>query len=148
VKLSTKGRYSARAMLELALNYDKGPLILGEIAKRQEISVKYLERIMNLLVAAGLVRSERGKNGGFRITKDPSKIKLGQIIRITEGSLSIVNCVDDEKTCRRSKECIMRLIWTKVASAMDEVLYSITLQDMVDMHKAKQSGKGPGMYHI
>ena len=97
MKLSTKGRYAARAMLELALNFGKGPLQLREIAQKQEISERYLERLMTALVTAGLVRSLRGRHGGFKLAKPPKEIQLAQIIQAVEGSLSPVDCVDNEQ---------------------------------------------------
>ena len=148
MKLSTKGRYGARAMLELALNYKKGPVILSDISRRQEISAKYLERIMNLLVSSGLVRSERGKNGGFTLAREPSKITLGQIVRVTEGSLSVVNCVDDKKICKRSGDCVMLQIWSGLTDTINKQLNSITLKDIAEMHLERKTSKKDAMYYI
>ncbi|MCJ7811854.1 Rrf2 family transcriptional regulator [bacterium] len=95
MKLTTRGRYAARAMLELALNYGNRPLQLREIAQRQEISERYLERIMTALVTADLVRSLRGQQGGFSLAKHPNEIRLTQVIQAVEGSLNLVECVND-----------------------------------------------------
>ena len=133
MKLSTKGRYAARAMMELALVYGTGPMRLSEIAEKQEISVRYLERMMNAMVTAGLVRSTRGQHGGFTLAKSPNTIRLSQVVQAAEGPLSIVECVDNPELCGRYDICVTREIWEKLKGAIDDVLDSITLQDMVEM---------------
>lgn len=148
MKLSTKGRYGARAMLELALNYGKGNILLRDIAKRQEISERYLERIMNALASAGLVKSLRGQHGGFSLAKPIEQIKLSQIIQIVEGSIAPSLCVDNPNWCKRSSTCITHDIWKQLKKAMLNVLDSITLQDMVEMQKKKVSKGGIQMYYI
>jgi Rrf2 family protein len=148
MNLSTKGRYAARAALELAKSYDQGDLKLGEIAKRQEISERYLERLMNSLITAGLVRSTRGKKGGFRLTRHPDQIKLSQIIRAAEGSLSLVNCVDYPHECHRYQECVTRDVWKKISKSMINILNKITLKDMIRMQKEKTESSRSDMYHI
>ena len=148
MKLTTKGRYAARAMVELALNHGNGPTQLREIAQKQEISERYLERMMTALVTAGLVRSTRGQHGGFALTKNPSEILLSQIIQAVEGSLSLVDCVDDDQLCSRSDICITRDIWVKVKEAMLNVLEAITLEQMVEMQKKKLNRPDLKMYHI
>lgn len=137
MKLSTKGRYGARAILELALNYEKGVLTVHDIAQKQEISEKYLERIMSSLVSAGLVTSSRGQHGGIILAKSPEKIRLSEVIQVVEGSISPVSCLDNPKVCSRVGFCITRDIWEKMKQAMLTVLDSITLQDMVEMQKKK-----------
>lgn len=139
MKLSTKGRYGARAMLELALNYGKGPVLLREISERQDISARYLERMMTALVCAGLVRSSRGQSGGFTLAKPPKEISLDQIIQSLEGSIAPVACVDEPKLCDRVEICITHDIWKKLNKAMLNVLKSITLEDMVEMQRKKLS---------
>ncbi|UCD83425.1 MAG: Rrf2 family transcriptional regulator [Deltaproteobacteria bacterium] len=148
MKLSTKGRYGTRAMLELALSYKKGPMLLREIAQRQEISERYLERMMTALVSAGLVLSSRGKNGGFALAKPPGEIRLGQIIQAVEGSIAPVSCVDDPKLCDRVDICITRDIWKKLKKSMSETLDSVTLENMVDMQKKKLAKSEACMYYI
>ncbi|TET69253.1 MAG: RrF2 family transcriptional regulator [Candidatus Aminicenantes bacterium] len=148
MKLSTKARYGARAMLELALNYEKGSLLLREIAQRQEISHRYLERIMNVLVSAGLVRSSRGQHGGFSLAKSPGEIRLSQVIQAVEGSIAPTSCVDDPKICNRVDICITRDIWEKLKKAMLEVLDSITLDNMIEMQKKKLAKPKGRMYYI
>ncbi len=148
MKLTTKGRYAARAMLELALNYGNGPMQLREIAQKQEISERYLERMMTALVTTGLVRSTRGQNGGFSLAKSPGEILLSQIIQAVEGSLSLVDCVDNDKLCSRADICITRDIWVKVKEAMLDVLNGINLEQMIEMQKKKLNRPGHKMYHI
>ena len=138
MKLSTKGRYATRAILELALQYTGEPVRLHEIASRQEISNRYLEQIMTMLVASGLVRSMRGKRGGFSLTKPPGEIRLIDIIKVVEGSIALVDCVNDATICERSNLCISRDIWCRLSGAISEILSSITLEDMVKMHQQKQ----------
>lgn len=137
MKLSTKGRYAARAMLELASAYGTGPMRLREIAQNQEISVRYLERMMNAMVTAGLVRSTRGQRGGFALSKSPNTILLSQVVQAAEGPLSIVECVDDPEFCSRYEFCVTREIWEKLRAAVEDVLNSFTLQDMVEMQQKK-----------
>ena len=148
MKLSTKGRYGARAMLELALNYEKGRVSLREIAQRQEISERYLEHMMTALVSAGLVRSSRGQHGGFSLIRHPGEIRLSQVIQAVEGSIAPSPCVDDAKLCSRVDICITRDIWERLKKAMLEVLNSITLENMVEMQKEKLAKPQSQMYYI
>ena len=137
MKLSTKGRYAARAMLELAMAYGTGPIHLSKIARGQEISERYLERMMNAMVTAGLVRSTRGQYGGFHLSMAPDEIRLLQVVQATEGTLTPVDCVDDPKLCNRSDFCITRDIWGRLKTEIENVLDSITLHDMVEMQQKK-----------
>ena len=139
MKLSTRGRYGTRAMLDLALHYGKGPVLLKDTARRQEISERYLEHIMIALVSTGLVQSMRGQHGGFSLAKVPKEIKLSQIIQAVEGPISLVACVDDPKICNRVDVCVTHEIWKKLKKAMLEILDSITLEDIAKMHKKKLS---------
>ncbi len=148
MKLSTKGRYGARAMLELALSYKKGLVLLREIAQKHEISERYLERIMIALVSAGLVTSSRGKYGGFSLAKPPGEIRLSQVIQAVEGSISPALCVDDPRLCDRVEICVTRDIWIKLKESMSETLDSITLENMVEMQKQKLINPETFMYHI
>ncbi len=148
MKLSTKGRYAARAMLDLALHNEKKIVLLKDIARRQEISERYLENIMRILASNGLVVSVRGRNGGFSLTREPCDIKLSQIIQAVEGSVSPVCCVDNPKSCKRMPICVTYAIWGKLKKATFDMLDSITLEDMVKMQKEKLKGKELGMYYI
>jgi len=147
MRLSTKGRYGARAMLDLALNFGKDPVLLRDIARRQEVSEKYLEHSISALRKAGLVRSVRGARGGYILAKSPSEIRLSKIMEVLEGSMAPVDCVDDPQVCHRANLCVTRDIWVKMKEAIDNILKSTTLQDMVEQQKGKESSKSI-MYDI
>ena len=132
MKLSTRTRYGIRAILELAENYGNGPLQLRVIAHDQGVSVKYLEQLMAMLKAAGIVRSVRGSKGGYILAKTPGQIKVSECFQCLEGSLITTECVEDESFCERTNDCIARQVWTEVQEAVMGVLQSMTLQDLVD----------------
>jgi len=138
MKLSTKGRYGSRAMLDLALNYGKGPILLKDIALRQEISIRYLEQLIAPLKASGLVKSSRGSKGGYTLSKLPSDINLSEIIYVLEGSIVPVECVTRPQGCRRSRNCVTRDVWVDIYKAIQAILESLTLQDLVNRHFKKQ----------
>jgi Rrf2 family protein len=124
-----------RAALELAENYPKGPLQLKIIAKRQEISVKYLEQIMTSLRSGDFIRSIRGPKGGYMLAKAPNQIKLSVVFDCLEGTITTVECVEDENFCTRSDDCIARQLWAQMQQAIRSVLLSLTLQDLIDRAK-------------
>lgn len=136
MKISTKGRYGIRLMLYLALNYENGRISLKEISKKQDISEKYLEQIINPLTKADLVTSYRGAQGGYSLSLNPSEITVGAILRILEGSLSPVSCIDNHN-CDRENICVSLSLWTKIKEAIDNVVDNITLQDLVNEYKEK-----------
>jgi Rrf2 family protein len=119
-------------MLDLAARHDQGPTPLREIAKRQDLSVKYLEQLIIPLKAAGYIRSVRGARGGYTLARKPDKISVGQIIQVLEGGLSLVDCVDDAKVCEREKNCPTRDIWLRMSERLMEELSSLTLRDVLD----------------
>ena len=131
MKLTTKGRYATRAMLDLALHRDEGAVLVRDIARRQEVSEKYLKQLLAPLKAAGLVRTIRGARGGLTLAKPPSEIKLIEIVQVMEGSMASVECVDDAQICSRSDSCVTRQVWTEMKEATDKVLESTNLQDLV-----------------
>lgn len=131
MKLSTKGRYAIRAMLDLALQSGDSPTMVKDISERQGISTLYLEQLFARLNNAGLVRSIRGPKGGFILTKSPSQTKISDILQIMEGSSAPVECVDNATFCSRADSCATRNVWIELKKAMDEVLESTTLQDLV-----------------
>ena len=135
MKISTRGRYGTRMMLDLAAHHDQGPTPLREIAKRQDLSVKYLEQLIIPLKAAGYIRSVRGARGGYTLAKKPDKISVGQIIKVLEGGLSLVDCVEDPKVCEREKNCPTRDIWLRMSERLMEELSSLTLSDVLDGKK-------------
>ncbi len=132
MKLSTRVRYGARALVDLATHYGESPQLIREVARRQEISQHYLEQIIITLKAAGLVKSIRGARGGVILAKPPSQISLDEVVRVLEGSTAPVECVDDPGVCSRSDGCAMRDVWTEVKHAIDQVLRPRTLQDLVN----------------
>ena len=138
MRLSTKGRYAARLMQELALEYGKGPVLLKEVAERQEISEKYLGHLISPLKAAGLINSTRGAHGGYTLAKAPEDITLAEVVQAVEGNLSLVECVSSPEVCSRVEVCVTRDIWSQLSEKMMEILKSITLQDMVNRQKQKQ----------
>lgn len=142
--LSTKGRYGLKIMYELALNYGEGPMPLKEVAQRQQLSETYLEQLIAHLKKAGLVRSIRGAQGGYELTRKPEEITVGEIIRTLEGPLAPSECVmDDEPECIKAENCVTRLIWEKIMEGINNVVDSITLNDMVnDYYKLKRKKEG------
>ena len=111
MRISTKGRYGTRAMVDIGENYGKGPVSLRKLAERQCISMKYMEQIIPLLKTSGLIRSARGARGGYVLAKEPRKISLHDIVQALEGSWSLVDCLDDDTLCDRAKECVTYEIW-------------------------------------
>lgn len=137
MKISTKGRYALRLMLDLALNSNGDYITIKSIAARQEISEKYLEQIISLLHRAGYVKSTRGAQGGYKLAKSPSEYTVGDIIRLTEGSMAPVDCVN-ARECSRSKICVTRDVWKEIHEAICEVVDNITLETLVDKQKNKE----------
>jgi Rrf2 family transcriptional regulator, cysteine metabolism repressor len=135
MKLSTRGRYGARAALELTLRFGSGPVMVREIAEHQEISERYLEHILNSLRASGIVRSTRGARGGYELAKPPSAITVGDVVRSLEGPLDVVSCTRDED-CTRASVCVTTEIWCDVRDAIEGVLDGVTLEELaVRYHK-------------
>lgn len=142
MKLSTKGRYGLRAMIQMASNQGNGPMATHEIARLQNLSERYLEQLFIPLKQAGLVKSIRGSQGGYILGREPEKISVGDIIRVLEGPLAPVNCVNETnpEACDRSSTCVTRPIWTQVRDAITQVLDSYSLADLVEKSK-KMPGK-------
>lgn len=136
MKLSTKGRYGVKAMFELSLSDGKGPIALNNIAEKQRISVSYLEQLFSSLRKAGLVKSIRGAQGGYVLGKKPKDITVGDIIRTLEGSLAPSDCVgdDESKECNRANQCVTRIVWERIRDSVNDVIDTMTLQDMIDDH--------------
>jgi len=139
MKLSTRTRYGIRAILELAENHNKGPLQVNTIAREEDISGKYLEQLMAILKSAGLVRSVRGSKGGYILAKAPNLIKLNEVFNCLEGPVVTVECVENKDYCARTADCVARQVWMQVQQAITDVLYSITLQDLVDRAKDRKA---------
>ena len=138
MKISTKGRYALRLMIDLASNSNGNPISLKDVAKRQGISDKYLEQIISVLNKAGYVRSVRGAQGGYLLKMEPSEYTVGMILRLTEGSLSPVACVEDDTiVCDKIDSCVTVMVWKKINDAVNNVVDNITLQDLVDWQNEK-----------
>ena len=138
MKLSTRTRYGIRAMAELARNYGQGPMQLRMIAKKQDISTKYLEHLMAILKAAGLVVTVRGARGGYMLSRAPEKIKLSACFDCLEGRTVTVECVEDENFCARQVDCVVREVWVQMHEAIHHVLESQSLRDIVEKSKNKK----------
>lgn len=138
MKLSTKGQYGVKAMFDLALHYGSEPISLKGIAERQNISEYYLEQLMGALRRDNLVKSVRGAQGGYVLSRDPSEITVGEILNILEGPLEISECLSEDEgaECSKVHYCATRLIWIKIRKAVNDVVNSITLADMVNDYNA------------
>lgn len=139
MKVSTKGRYALRLMIDLA-EHDHGSFIpLKDISARQDISIKYLEQIVNQLSRSGLLRSVRGAQGGYRLAKPMQEYTAGEILRVTEGGLAPVACLEvNASVCPRNDCCSTLPFWNGFANAIDTYVDSVTLEDLVNQHKAQQ----------
>lgn len=137
MKISTRARYGLRMMLELALHYGQGALLLKKIARNQEISEKYLGQLTIPLKAKGLIISERGAKGGYQLSRPPAKIKLAEIFEVLEGPLNLLDCLKNSASCKRSAGCVTRLVWDKLNSQIFQILNSLSLENLVKMQKSK-----------
>jgi Rrf2 family transcriptional regulator, cysteine metabolism repressor len=147
MKLSTRGRYGTRAVLDLALHHADEPVALKEVSERQQISLPYLEHLIKPLIDSGIIRSVKGPKGGIALAREPGKIKLSEIIQALEGSTAPAECVDNPKLCNRSEQCVTRDVWEEVMNAMNGVLESITIQNLVERQQRKKGAKD-SMYYI
>ncbi len=139
MKISTRGRYALRLMLDLAINDSGEPIRLKDISKRQNISDKYLEQIISILNKAGFVKSIRGPQGGYRLSRQPKDYTVGMILRITEGSLAPISCLDtDVNECDRQGDCVTLILWKKMDEAIKGVVDTITLEDMKEWSQQKK----------
>lgn len=133
MKISTKGRYALRLMLDLAVNGGEKPVRIKEISERQEISDKYLEQIISILVKNSFVVSTRGPQGGYRLAKEPGEYTVGSIIRVIEGRLCPVACLEtEENKCDRKCQCITLPLWEKLDEAINNVVDNVTLEDLIE----------------
>lgn len=142
MKLSTKGRYGLRAMVDLALNCESGEAVcIQSISERQHISESYLEQLVRKLRTAGLVNSVRGAGGGYQLAKAPSEISVGDVLRACEGSLEAVSCgsAEGENACDQADLCVTRIVWERVNSAIEGAVDNITLEQLVEESHRKNS---------
>ena len=145
MKLSTRGRYGTRLMLELAKHYGKGPINITEISKNQGISVKYLEQIIIPLKKAKLIKSVRGPKGGHTLSKSPDKIFLLQILKPLESHLTLVDCVSDDDTCEHIETCLIRPVWGKAYHAMMNIFKETSLEDILQSSANKPDASDFGL---
>ena len=138
MKLSTKGRYGVRLMLDIALHCAEGPVPLRAISKRQDITEKYLWHLINPLKSAGLIEATRGAHGGYVVAKPLSDISIKEIVRALEGPLTLVKCVEKPASCKKAQSCVARDVWKEVADKISDTLDSITLKDIVENHHNKK----------
>ena len=139
MRLSTRSRYGTRLMLDMAEHYGEGPIQLGDIAKRQEVSVKYLEQIIIPLKKARYIKSVRGPKGGHTLAKPPGEITVGEIVALLENGTSLVECAGEGTVCDRAQLCPTRLLWKEASEAMFDRLEATTLADLVKRAKALES---------
>ena len=137
MKLSTKGRYGTRALLDVAIHQGDIPVQLKDVAERQQISLSYLEHLVAPLVAAGIIKSTRGAHGGVSLGRLAEEIPLIDVVRALEGSVAPVECVDDPAKCSRADGCVTRDLWIETKRAMESVLESTTLADLVRRQRDK-----------
>ena len=141
MKMSTKGRYGLRAMVDLAMTSENGPVSIQSIAERQELSEKYLEQLLALLKKAGLVKSIRGHQGGYLINGDPKAISVGDILRALEGDLTPVECsgLEEESSCKAAKSCVTKYVWKRINDSMEEAVDGITLAELMEQGRSIQA---------
>jgi Rrf2 family protein len=134
MKLTTRTRYGVRFLFQLALNYENGTMQLNEIAKKEQISEKYLEQIASFLKSSGLITAQRGAQGGYQLSRDPSAINLEEVVGKLEGSSYILDCLETGD-CDKSGNCVAQRVWKKLDSSIKDTLKAIRLSDMVDDYK-------------
>jgi Rrf2 family protein len=139
VRISTKGDYASRALQDLALRYNQGPVPIEAIAQRQALPARYLEQLLLTLKRGGLVGSKRGVNGGYYLAKPPREITLGQILRTVDGPIAPIFCVAEtpQETCSQESLCVLREIWTEVRDAMAAIVDNTTLADICERVQAR-----------
>lgn len=137
MRISTRGRYALKIMLDLALNYEEGYVPLRGVAERQGVSAKYLEQIIAMLSSSRLIKSTRGKSGGYMLSRHPSEYTVGEILRATEGSLAPISCVEDSPNrCTQSGCCPTLFFWEGLNRTINEYIDSTTLEDVVNQEKS------------
>ena len=135
MKLSTRSRYGTRMMLDIAQHYDAGPVQIGDIARRQDISVKYLEQLVIPLKKADYVKSVRGPKGGYMLARHPKEITVGEIVKVLEGGVNLSDCIENPDLCEKSTDCLTRGLWEEATKAVYDTLNSVTLSEMIETGK-------------
>lgn len=147
MKMSTKGRYGLRVMIDLAENYGRGPILVEAIAARQGVSAAYIHVLVGGLKAAGLLRGVRGRSGGYEIAKPPSTVTALEVVEALEGKVAMVDCAGSApSTCPRSGRCVTQELWADVGASMSSVLAARTLADLAE--RQSEVGATTTMYHI
>jgi len=146
MRISTKGRYGLRILLDVAAHAQKGPVALRDISRRQQISQKYLWQVINPLKLAGMLRVTRGAHGGYTLARSPAKISILDIVEILEGPVTVVGCLQVPDSCDRSNDCTARDAWAEVEAKLKEAMDGITLQYLLERQEAQ--GKTGGSYEI
>jgi len=143
MRISTKGRYALRAMIDLGLHIDQGPVLRRDIAERQEISSHYIGQLFVKLRKAGFIESVKGPGGGYVLAQDADKIRAGDIIRTVEGPIALVHCVGPkpENACHRTDGCVTYLLWKRLSKTIEEVLDSVTLENLCDQARGVADAK-------
>lgn len=139
MKVSTKGRYGLRVMMELALQYGRGTVLVGDLAQAQDLPPKYLHVLLGSLRASGLVRTVRGPNGGYELARDPSRITALEVVEAMEGKIQLAACGEEGKGCAKGGLCATQELWEATGKAMTEVLGATTLTNLADRHRQLRS---------
>ncbi len=142
MKIPTRGRYGIRALVVVALFGQSHPVLLRDIAKRQQISLLYLQQLVNPLISGGIIRSVRGRGGGISLAKPAADISLGEIVQLLVGSMAPSECVNNPESCPRSKSCATRDTWVEMNNSINSVLGSTSIQDLVDRQRMKEQNTG------
>jgi Rrf2 family protein len=132
LRLSTKGQYGVRAMYEIARGYGRGPITIKEISERQDVSVAYLEQILNTLRKAGIITSVKGPGGGYVLGRNPDNVSIGAILRGLEGPVAITSCLDPKEGCMRVEGCVTHLLWKALGENIEAFLDKMTLRDLLE----------------
>lgn len=146
MKVSTKGDYGVRALVELAHHYGEGPVQSATIASRQEVPEPYLDQLLTTLRRAGFIRSVRGPQGGHALIREPDDVKLSEVMIALEGSLAPSACVDDPESCTKSGGCVQRGVWEQVRDATQAILENVTIGDLAE--KEREYNRDGGRYYI
>ena len=131
LRLSTKGQYGVRAMFEIASSCHAGPVTIKEISERQDVSVAYLEQILNQLRKSGIISSVKGPGGGYVLSRPPDDVSIGEILRVLEGPVAITSCLDPKEGCMRVDGCVTHLLWKALGENIEAFLNKMTLRDLL-----------------
>lgn len=135
IKISTRGRYGLRFLLELAIHRDRRAVALVDVAKRQGISQKYLWQVVSPLKAAGIIEAVRGAHGGYRLRREPDRLTIREIVDVLEGGLAFTPCAEDDSACDRSATCVLRSLWKKFGDDLARSMESVTLRDLAEEYR-------------